>query len=312
VPSEILQSSAQQIGGNIAVSAMRDNGLTILVTGIVRNVASTIERDVFVIQRALSNFHTVKWFLVESDSEDKTVDQLSKISLTNKNFRFTSLGSIQNLALPRTVGMAKARNRYLQELREHPEYQSVDILAVSDFNGLNRKLTQDSVASCFDVGSWDACFANQSGRYYDIWALRHPIWSPNDCWQQHAFYRKYYKIPEFALSASLKSRMIRIPRKSDWIEVDSAFGGFALYRSDAIGNAIYEGLTAEGIAICEHVPFHSEMRKNQKKLFINPAMINAKSTDHIFRMNVFSTVIRLAKYPMKITKVLLAKSQSQK
>jgi len=56
------------------VQAMRDNGMSILVTGIVRNVSSTIERDIYNIERALSDFHSIKWFLVESDSEDDTVD----------------------------------------------------------------------------------------------------------------------------------------------------------------------------------------------------------------------------------------------
>jgi hypothetical protein len=294
------------------VSDMRDNKLTILVTGIVRNVASTIEHDVVVIERALRDFHSIKWFLVESDSEDDTVNQLKFLSTKYKNFRFSSLGKIQNPAESRTVGMARARNRYLEELKENADYKTVDILAVSDFNGVNSKLTRAAVATCFDVEIWDACFANQSGRYYDIWALRHPIWSPNDCWQQLSFYRKYYKIPEFALAASVKSRMIRIPKRSEWIEVDSAFGGFALYRPDAIGKAAYEGLTADGKAICEHVPFHAEMRRNQKKLFINPDLINARSTDHSFRINFSSTMFRVAKYPLKLASSWTAKARSQK
>ena len=294
------------------MSAIRDNGMTILVTGIVRNVASTIERDVNSIENALRDFRSVKWFLVESDSEDTTLEQLNSLSSKNDKFRFTSLGKIQSPGEPRTIGMARARNRYLQELRDNTDYQAVDILAISDFNGLNSKLTSDAVASSFDVQDWDACFANQSGRYYDIWALRHPIWSPNDCWQQLDFYRRYYKFPELALAASVRSRMIRIPERSEWIEVDSAFGGFALYRPEAIGNASYKGLTADGNAVCEHVPFHTEMRKNKKKLFINPGLINARSTDHTHRMNLSSTIFRIAKYPLKMVKAWKFKSRSQR
>lgn len=300
------------IGRNISVSAITDNGLTILVTGIVRNVASTIERDVIVIEKALRDFRSVTWFLVESDSTDRTIGRLTSLSSRNENFRFTSLGEIQKTGEPRTVAMAKARNRYLQEIRENSDYQAIDLLAISDFNGLNNKLTHDAVSSCFQMENWDACFANQSGRYYDIWALRHPLWSPNDCWEQLSFYRRYYKFPEFALAASVRSRMIRIPRRSPWIEVDSAFGGFALYRPGAIGNAEYKGLTLEGDAICEHVPFHAQMRKNQKKLFINPQLINTKSTDHSIRMNLSSTLFRLAKYPFKILGVWVAKLRLQK
>ncbi len=294
------------------MSATRDNGLTILVTGIVRNVASTIERDVIIIEKALINFHSIKWFLVESDSTDKTIDKLTSLSSRNENFKFTTLGQIQKAEDPRTVAMARARNRYLAEIRENTEYGDVDLIAISDFNGLNNKLTEAAVSSCFRVEDWDACFANQSGRYYDIWALRHPLWSPNDCWQQLSFYRQYYKFPEFALAASVKSRMIRIPKKSAWIEVDSAFGGFALYRPGAIGNALYEGLTTDGNAVCEHVPFHTQMRANQKKLFINPQLINTRSTDHTIRMNLGSTIIRITKYPFKIVRLWNPKSRSQR
>jgi hypothetical protein len=300
------------IGRNISVSATRDNGLTILVAGIVRNVASTIERDVTVIEKALREFRSVKWFLVESDSADKTVDHLTSLSSRKENFRFTTLGQIQKVGVPRTVAMAQARNRYLQEIRGNFDYQDIDLLAISDFNGLNNKLTDDAVSSCFQMENWDACFANQSGRYYDIWALRHPLWSPNDCWQQLSFYRRYNKFPEFALAASIRSRMIRIPRKSAWIEVDSAFGGFALYRPEAIGNAEYRGLAEDGNTVCEHVPFHAQMRANQKKLFINPQLINTKSTDHSIRMNLSSTLFRLAKYPFKILSVWVSKLRSQK
>ena len=124
------------------MSAMRDNGLTILVTGIVRNVASTIERDVIIIERALRNFHSIKWFLVESDSTDETIDKLTSLSSRNENFKFTTLGQIQKAEDPRTVAMARARNRYLAEIRENTEYGGVDLIAISDFNGLNNKLTE--------------------------------------------------------------------------------------------------------------------------------------------------------------------------
>lgn len=294
------------------MSAIRKNDMSVLVTGIVRNVALTIERDMTVIEQALQDFRSIKWFLVESDSSDFTIEKLKDISSINENFSFVTLGKIQKAGQSRTVAMAKARNRYLEEIRENPDYLSIDILAISDFNGLNKKLTRDAVASCFEVNNWDACFANQSGRYYDIWALRHPLWSPNDCWQQLSFYRKYYRFPEFALAASVRSRMIRIPQDSEWIEVDSAFGGFAFYRMDALGKAEYEGQTLEGNAICEHVPFHAQMRKNQKRLYINPKLINARSTDHSIRMNLSSTMFRIAKYPFKVIGLWVVKSRSRK
>jgi glycosyltransferase involved in cell wall biosynthesis len=289
------------------VSDLLDNKLTILVVGIVRNVALTIEKDKTIIESALKDFRSIKWFLVESDSDDHTLSKLEALSKKDDNFRFESLGKIQSRSEPRTVALARARNRYLLEIKENEIYKAVDFLAISDFNGLNKKLSQTAVRSCFDAKDWDVCFANQTRKYYDIWALRHPIWSPNDCWKQLDFFRKYHKFPEFSLAASVRSRMIHIPRGSEWIEVDSAFGGFAIYRLDAIGEAIYLGVTETGDAICEHVPFHEEMRKNKKKLFINPNLINARSTDHSIRMNSIYTFLRIARYPFKLARFWITK-----
>ena len=211
-----------------------------------------------------------------------------------------SLGALQKSNESRTIGMSLARNRYLSEIRLSDNFSQVDLVAIADFNGLNNKLNEQGIYSCFMRSDWDACFANQTGRYYDIWALRHPLWSPNDCWQQLSFYREFFKFPERALRISLGSRMIHIPKKNNWIEVDSAFGGFGLYRRDALNEGEYSGITSNGTPICEHVPFHTEMRKNGKKLFVNPALINTNSTDHSKRFKISGTVYRLLKYPFKI------------
>jgi hypothetical protein len=272
------------------MSGVRDNGMTILVTGIVRDVASTIHQDVDLIEGALRDFHSVKWFLVESDSEDNTVDQLDSLSLERDDFSYTSLGKIQNSVESRTVGMAKARNRYLKELKENPKYQVIDIIAVADFNGLNSKLTRDSVASCFAVENWDACFANQSGRYYDIWALRHPLWSPSDCWKQLEFLKRYSRFPEAALYVAVNSKMIRIPQTDTWIEVESAFGGLALYDSEVFKFANYSGLDESGNETCEHVHFNRIIGRNGGAIYINPRLVNTTKTDHSSRSSFIQSL----------------------
>ena len=276
------------------------NKKTILVVGIVKDIYKSIEKDIANIENALKIFKTVNWFLVESDSKDQSIKKLEEIAKKKSNFQFVSLGALQKSNESRTIGMSLARNRYLSEIRLSDNFSQVDLVAIADFNGLNNKLNEQGIYSCFMRSDWDACFANQTGRYYDIWALRHPLWSPNDCWQQLSFYREFFKFPERALRISLGSRMIHIPKKNNWIEVDSAFGGFGLYRRDALNEGEYSGITSNGTPICEHVPFHIEMRKNGKKLFVNPALINTNSTDHSKRFKISGTIYRLLKYPFKI------------
>ena len=96
--------------------------------------------------------------------------------------------------------------------------------------------------------------------------------------------------------------MIHVPRKSEWIQVESAFGGFGIYKRDVLLTGEYSGIKLDGSPICEHVPFHSSLTQSGRKLFINPNLINTKSTDHSQRMNIFNSVYRLIKYPLKIIK----------
>jgi hypothetical protein len=290
------------------VQESQANRKKILITGIVRNIQGSIEKDFAILTEALSALGDLQWFLVESDSSDESLSTLEALSKTEENFYYKSLGNLQKPGIPRTVAMARCRNEYLREVRENPRFEKIDYVVVSDFNQLNDRLTKEAIESCFVRSDWDACFANQTGRYYDIWALRHAIWSPNDCWEQLNFYRKYTKFPEWALRISIGSRMIRIPKGSEWIQVDSAFGGLGLYKRDAILQGEYVGSGIDGNPICEHVPFHTSLIQNGFKLFINPALINTKSTDHSQRMGAPQTIFRISKYPIKFLNQWVSKA----
>jgi hypothetical protein len=99
-------------------------------------------------------------------------------------FRFASLGQLQPTIPGRTDRIAHCRNRYLQEIAENPEYADIDFVVVADFDNLNTLVSAKSFRSCFKRQDWDVCTANQRGPYYDIFALRHPTWSPCDCLAQ--------------------------------------------------------------------------------------------------------------------------------
>jgi len=274
----------------------------IVVVGIVKNVANTFMLDYHRTLNALANFNQVFWYIVESDSVDKSVEVLKKISESNSNFDFVSLGSLESKFENRTERLAYARNKYLDEINNHSRYQNCQFILVSDFNDLNKKLSVESINSCFQVNNWQVCCANQTGPYYDIYALRHHLWSPNDCWSQHSFYRKYHRFPEKSLLASVKIRMIKIPYESEWIKVESAFGGLAMYEKDTFKLGRYEGKDAEGNLICEHVPLNLAISRSGKNIFINPKFINFAKTDHSTLISLISTIRRFMKYPTKLLK----------
>ena len=270
---------------------------SVLIVGIVRDVEKSIRKDYLRFTNAFSNFRRVSWFLVESDSKDKSVQTLNELTSTNENFEFTSLGNLQSWMLNRTQRMAFARNRYLEEARNR--YFDYDFIVVADFNNLNKLITSEKVSTSWERTEWEVVTANQEGPYYDVWALRHELWSPNDCWQAHAFFRKFIKDPEKALYATVNSRMFRIPKSAEWIQVESAFGGLGIYKTKTALESHYSGLDEDGKQICEHVPFHRQITASGGRIFINPALTNMRLTDHSRRSLYLSKSWRRLQYPYK-------------
>jgi hypothetical protein len=283
-----------------------NNGLSedsVLVVGIVKNIENSIKLDISRIEKSLSFFKETSWYLVESGSSDKSKEVLEELTRNKKNFEYISLEDSTKSKLFRTEKMAMARNQYLDFIRKNDISQRYKYVVIADFNLLNSKISQHSILSSWAKSDWGVVTSNQSGPYYDIWALRHKYWSPNDCWGHHAFLMEHLKFPEKAITYAIRARMIKIPKDSDWIQVDSAFGGFAIYKSEVFKNtSFYRGIDKEGNQICEHVPFHEQLRNFGVRIFVNPNMINTNYTDHSRRINGFFRVLRLAQYPIKLVK----------
>lgn len=271
--------------------------LEVLVAGVVRNVDSTLIRDVENFKEVLAGFKRVRFFVVESDSKDNSIEVLKSLKLRDEFFDFETLGQLEKSIPDRTTRLAFARNRYLEEFENRDDYRDVDLLIVADFNNLNKELNRVSVESAFSENHWSVRTANQSGPYYDIWALRHPLWSPNDCWEAHEFLRKYNTFPELALYAAVNSRMIRIPKNSKPIAVQSAFGGFGIYKRSAVIGKRYSGSDYfSGRPVCEHVPFHKSITDEGHVIEIYPKMINMHKTDHTYRFGLIRSILRIASY----------------
>jgi hypothetical protein len=268
---------------------------SILVVGVARNCAQHIREDILSLKQSLVIFVKIQWLIVESDSDDNTVDTLATLSSEIPSFRFISCGKLQDKYLLRTERIAFCRNIYLKEIQENFLYQDVDLIMVADLDGVNNLITTEAISSCFKRNDWDVCTANQKTRYYDIWALRHASWCPNDCWRQRNFFKKYGLINDEAEFAAVYSKMIYIPKSSPWIEVESSFGGLAIYKKHTLVNAKYIGLRQDGSEICEHVPLHRQLKTLGFKIFINPDLINSEfdENSHAFFSNKQNPVKKL-------------------
>jgi glycosyltransferase involved in cell wall biosynthesis len=253
----------------------------ILVAGLTRDSYKTLEAEINKISLALQGFKEVHWLIIESDSSDQTLSILEKLKHTKKNFEYAALGNLTHEYPIRSPRVAFCRNYYIREINNNSKYSNIDYVVMADLDGLNTEITQSGIDSCWERHDWDVCTANQDGPYYDIWALRHEYICPNDSWKEYNFYKTTLKLDEYnSLDKSIAKRMIKIESKLDWIEVDSAFGGLAIYKKDILQNCSYEGTYKDGTPICEHVPFHQQLKKRGHRIFINPRLINAKSTEH--------------------------------
>ena len=253
----------------------------VLIVGVARNCEQTIVQNVSALRRAFVSAKSVSHYVVESDSDDGTVELLQTLKNTLSGFQFVSLGRLSDQYPKRTERLAYCRNEYQRYAREVTLDSRCDFVVVADLDGINAEITEDAVQSCWCRDDWDACFANQKGPYYDIWALRHSLWSPNDCWAQERFYRTFLKVKAWSTWLSVQSRQITIPPHSEWIAVESAYGGLGIYRSHLfLLDVGHVGLDDEGEEICDIPSLHQGMRLHGARLMINPALLNGGYNEH--------------------------------
>ena len=263
----------------------------ISIVGIARDVEHSLTKSVEIIERAFTDARGARFFVVESNSKDDTARVLKQLRDSRDNFDYISLQGLEDGMTKRTERLALCRNTYLDYLLTL-KLGSNSLVAVVDLDGVNNQLTTDAIKSCFTRSDWDVVSANQKGRYYDIWALREDSWCPNDYLEFSRFLQDLGHSRLMAYRRSLRSKQIKIPQSAGWLPVRSAFGGLALYRPWTISVARYAGSTTDGKVVSEHVPFHEALDRAGARMFINPTLINAHSTEHTGSVRLLSRQFR--------------------
>ncbi|MHC5933312.1 glycosyltransferase family 2 protein [Nostoc sp.] len=245
----------------------------IVFAGTVRNCEKGLHKAFKTLEKISVLFDESQFIFIESDSNDKTLDILEHYQRKIPNVMIVSLGSLlPNLPL-RTHRIAYCRNKFLEIIESCHKLRAFDYLGVFDMDGINNLLSPESVFSCFEYDNWDVMTANQLIKYYDIWALRHPQWCPGDCWSEINTCKDIFgHITSEKLF--IKKRQIFISKKTPPIEVESAFGGFALYKMNSILGCRYSGVN-DNHEVCEHIEFHRQIRANGGRIYINPKLINS-------------------------------------
>ncbi len=279
---------------------------SVILVGTIRDVSKILEKELSQVYSAISVFSNIDIFLVESDSTDATKETLESLELKYPNLKYEALGNLRETMPGRIERIRYCRNRYVDHVRKGNSKSKWDFVIVADLDGMNSKLDQTAIASCFETTvSWDVCFANQKNGYYDLYALRHPTWMPNDLfedlWKLQEIIDDKYKYPKnlfqrirsiFVFDSLRKKviydRMKKIKKNASWIEVNSAFGGLAIYRTDLLLQHDYSQELQQDKIYSEHVDFHSKCVVNGANLYINPKLIN--SHWNIYNFNRFRVV----------------------
>jgi len=255
------------------------NQATVMLAGTARDVAPYIVSEMKHLLNAVTGFKKVFVLVIESDSSDNTIEVLEGLKNSTKNFEYLALGKLAGDIPIRTERLAYCRSHIITALKENPCYAEVDYVLLSDLDGLNTHIKATAIAQCWqDKIPWDVVTANQLDFYYDIWTLRHKDWSPVDCILQQTSLESIFGYDQ-SVNLAVWAKQMKLPISSGYIEVDAAFGGFAIYKKQAYLAGTYAGsLITRGIKheACEHVAHCQGMREAGFRIFINSALINCK------------------------------------
>jgi hypothetical protein len=267
-------------------------GLRILICGAAKDVENHMDNFMKITKRSFRSFANVEYLLCESFSTDATWKVLQKLSQNVPGFYAIQDNLKSENEVFRTAKIASARMRIQEFVKQRQT--NYDYIVVMDIDGVNRSLNRKSVISCWKYSNWDVATANQPFRYYDLWALRAKDWLDHDIWQQIAIEKPNASQRE--VRRTLFKYYRSIPRTSKPIKVESAFGGLAIYTTEAFLAGRYQAFDKSGGEICEHVPFHREINAKGFKIFILPSLVNMSYKDqviHICTQNIRYAILRM-------------------
>src|SRR5215471_6556117 len=215
---------------------------TVVIVGCARDCETFLPAVLQNVATIASLYSEAAFIFVENDSTDNTREILQKWLSGRANSLLICLDGLIIREQRRSARLAIARNIYMDALHQH-QFVEFDHLVVLDFDGPNADFIPERslLAAITFLNSAPrnaAVFANQVPHYYDIWALRHDAWCPEDCWVQ-VENRPIYLPRHRAIERYVTTRQLNIPIDTPPVLVRSAFGGLGIYKLDFVRTARY-------------------------------------------------------------------------
>ena len=106
------------------------------ILGLTRESSETINMDLKKIMKAFESFKKQNIFIIESDSTDKTIEELEKISSQKDNISFESYGQLA-LKIPNKIErLCFLRNELLNYLKK---IKPTEYVVFVDLDNINNK-----------------------------------------------------------------------------------------------------------------------------------------------------------------------------
>lgn len=269
---------------------------TAVIVGLARDIAGDLPYTLRNIERLATLFSKVSFVFFENDSKDGTLKILQDWAVGRDCHVLSELGIHGNFAI-RTQRTAYCRSKLQAFAFQH--YIDRDYIVMLDMDRPARFIdmggVEQALAYIDGEPSVGAVFANSLPFYYDLWALRHERWCPDDCWLEVDQAMTAGESFADAERRIVSDRQHYLAPSSPPFQVGSAFNVLGIYRARAFWMGRFMGMLPNGIPIVEHTPFSVLMTKHSGlSLMIFPAMVTSpyewmerllrKAPDHIERV----------------------------
>jgi hypothetical protein len=199
-----------------------------LICGCVKNCEEYLDKVFDNILKIQSLFDKSKIIISFDLSEDFT---LLKLIQLKKIYDIEILVNNDKLSQIRTLNIERARNKIINKI--YKEYSDYEYFIMIDMDDVSTKpIDIEILKEALDKNSmWDGLFFNNEN-YYDFWALnfkdfQYSCWHCNDV-------KKLINI----MNDEFKKECI----DKEFIECQSAFGGFGIYKTEKFKNCFYSSL----------------------------------------------------------------------
>lgn len=280
-----------------------------IIVGCTKNSSQYLKEAFENIDNFSKIFSKVAYIIVENDSTDNTKNILNEWGSGKEDFTLLNLDGLDSYEKNRTIRLEIARNLYIDKIRKKTNINDFQYLIIIDIDDqavypVSITAMEKSLKFLKSKERYSAVFANQPNGYYDLWALRHPVYCPFDFWHEVLMESIKINNDSMAFSSIYSKINVNFSNQEQPIAVDSAFGGLGIYKIDHIlknksryigyDYKYFDSSTANfcKLQTCEHVSFNHGLIAQGGELFIFPELINSLQKPYFNHMAHHTIIIK--------------------